>query len=89
MLGFQKVVDLAMMGDLKKEVTITLALLEWKFHPFFDVMTHLLIHFIEELELCGLVQIRWMYSIESYLKTLKRYVGNRAKPKKNMAKNMQ
>jgi hypothetical protein len=80
MLGFQKVVDLAMMGDLKKEVAITLALLEWEFHPFFDVMTHLLIHFVEELELCVLVQIWWMYSIERYLKTLKRYVGNRAKP---------
>ncbi len=49
-------------------------------------MTHLLIHLVEERELCGLVQIRWMYSIEGYLKTLKGYVGNRAKPEGSMAK---
>jgi hypothetical protein len=77
-----KVVDLTMMGDLKKEVAITLALLEQEFlPPIFDVMTHLLIHLIEELELCGLVQTRWMFPIERYLKTLNGYVGNKTKPK--------
>jgi len=71
-----------MMGDLKKEVAITLALLEQEFlPPIFDVMTHLLSHLIEELELCGLVQIRWMFPIERYLKTLNGYVGNKTKPK--------
>ncbi len=49
-------------------------------------MTHLLIHLVEELELCGLVQIRWMYSIERHLKTLKGYVGNRVKLEGSMAK---
>jgi hypothetical protein len=82
-----KVVDPAMMGDLKKEMAITLALLEQEFLPsIFDVMTHLIIHLVEELELCGLVQTRWMYPIERYLKTLNGYVGNRAKPEGGMAK---
>jgi len=51
-----KVVDPTKMGELKKEVAITLVLLEKEFPPsFFDVMTHLLVHLVEELELCGLV----------------------------------
>ncbi len=49
-------------------------------------MTHLLIHLVEELELCGLVQTRWMYPIERYLKTLNGYVGNRAKPERIITK---
>ncbi len=53
---------------------------------FFDVMTHLLVHLVEKLELCGLVHTWWMYHVEWYLKTLKGYVGNITKPKSNMAK---
>lgn len=82
-----KVVDPTMMGDLKKEVAITLTLLEQEFLPsIFDVMTHLLIHLVEKLELCGLIQTQWMYPIERYLKTLNGYVENIAKPKGSMAK---
>jgi hypothetical protein len=44
-------------------------------------MTRLLIHLVEELELCGLVHTQWMYLVEQYLKTLKGYVRNRTKPK--------
>jgi hypothetical protein len=41
---------------MKKEMTMTLILLEQKFFPsFFDIMTHLLIHLMEELEMCGLI----------------------------------
>jgi hypothetical protein len=37
-----KIVDLTIMGELKKDVAITLVLLEWEFLPsFFDIMTHL------------------------------------------------
>jgi len=44
-------------GGLEKEMAITLALLEQEFlTSFFEVMTHLLIHLVEDLELCGLVQ---------------------------------
>jgi hypothetical protein len=70
-------------------MAITLALLEQEFPPFFEIMTHLLIHLIEELELCGLVQTKWMYFIERYLKTLKGYVGNRTKLEGSMAKDLQ
>lgn len=80
-----KIVDLATMGDLKQDVALTLLLLEREFPPsFFDVITHLLVHLMKELELCGLVHTRWMYPIDGYLKTLKRFVRNKAKPEGSM-----
>jgi len=80
-----KVMDLTMIGELKNEVVVTLVLLERKFPPsFFDIMTHLLVHLVEELESCGPIPTWYMYHVERYLKTLKGYVGIRAKPKGNM-----
>jgi len=68
------------MGDFK-HVALTLALLEREFPPsFFNVMTHLLVHLVEELELCSLIPTRWMYHVEHYLKTLKGFVRNKARP---------
>jgi hypothetical protein len=75
-----KIVDPTTMGELNKEVAICLVLLEQGFPPsFFDIMTHLLVHLVEELELCGLVHMRWMYPIERYLKILKGFVWNKAR----------
>jgi hypothetical protein len=45
---------------------------------FFDLMTHLLIHLIDELEICGPVGARWCYLVERYLNVLNKYVRNRA-----------
>ncbi len=73
--------------DLKQDVVLTLILLEWEFSPsFFDVMTPFLVHLMEELEFCGLVHTLWMYTIECYLKALKRFVRNKVRLKGNMAK---
>jgi hypothetical protein len=35
---------------------------------------------MDELNIGGLVAIRWMYPIERYMKTLKIYVRNMARP---------
>jgi hypothetical protein len=49
-----KIFDLAMMGELKKDVALTLVLLEQEFSlSFFNIMTHLLVHIVEHLEICG------------------------------------
>lgn len=48
---------------------------------FFDVVTHLVIHLVEELIYFGHVANRWCYHVESYLCVLKTYVGNRACPR--------
>ena len=61
-------------------------MLKKKFPPtFFDVMTHFLVHLVEELDTCGPIHARWMYPMERYLKTLKDYVRNHARPEASMA----
>ena len=63
-----------------------LCLLEKEFPPsFFDPMTHLLVHLVEELHICGLVHSRWMYPLERYMKSLKGFVRNKARPEGGMA----
>jgi len=68
-------------------VVTTLKLLEWELlRAFFDVMTHLCLHVVEKLVICGLVHVRWMYFIECALKTFKAYVQNKVRPEASMAK---
>ncbi|XP_071728502.1 uncharacterized protein [Rutidosis leptorrhynchoides] len=51
------------------------------YHPaFFDIMNHLVMHLSEEAIYGGPVYMRWMYLIERYMKKLKNYVRNKAKP---------
>jgi hypothetical protein len=48
--------NLTRFTELKSDVVYSLCLLEKVFLPnFFDLMTHVVIHLIDELELCGLV----------------------------------
>ena len=73
------------MSELREDTAITLCMLEKEFSPaFFDVMTHLLVHLVEELDICGPVHVRWMYPMERYLKTLKGYVRNRTRLEASM-----
>ena len=58
-----------------------MCLLEKVFPPaFFDIQVHLLIHLVEEVEIAGTVHARWMYWVERYMKVLKRYVHQAARP---------
>jgi len=67
------------------DVTISLVLVEMHFPPsFFDIMIHLLYHLVDELDLCGAMATRWMYLMEWYMKNLKTYVHNRARPEGSM-----
>ncbi len=64
--------------DLRTYVVKTLCLLEiWFPTGFFDLMSHLVIHLVDELKICGLVGARWCYLVERYLNVLKKYVRNR------------
>ncbi len=42
-------------------------------------MTHLTLHLVDELDICGMVHSHWMYPIERTLKDLKGYVQNMCK----------
>jgi hypothetical protein len=76
-----KVWDPASYNQLKEDVAFALCILEMHFPPsFFDVMTHLMVHIVEEVDLCGPVHCRWMYPIERALKVLKWLVKNNARP---------
>jgi hypothetical protein len=54
---------------------------------FFDMMTHLSIHLVDELEICGPVVAQWCYPMERYLSVLKKYMKNRARLEACMASN--
>nr|GEW73522.1 hypothetical protein [Tanacetum cinerariifolium] len=56
------------------------------YHPaLFDIMIHLVIHLpLEALE-GGPIRPRWMFPFERYMKKLKGYVRNKAKPKGSIA----
>ncbi|KAJ0960359.1 hypothetical protein J5N97_001809 [Dioscorea zingiberensis] len=71
---------------LEKSIPLTLCKLEKIFPPsFFDIMVHLTIHLVWEAKLAGPVQFRWMYPIERYLRRLKSYVKNKARPEGSIA----
>jgi len=39
-------------------------------------MVHFLVHLVREIKLCGQVYLRWMFTINRYMKILKGYVKN-------------
>jgi len=69
-----------------KDAADALCLLEKEFPPtFMDIMSHLMIHLVEELYICGPVHCQWIYPIERYMKTLKEYVRTYARPEASIA----
>ncbi|KAJ9544702.1 hypothetical protein OSB04_024409 [Centaurea solstitialis] len=68
------------------QLIMILCKLELIFPPaFFDIMIHLVMHLPEEAILGGPVYMRWMYPFERYMKKLKNYVRNKAKPEGSIA----
>ncbi|GAA0160131.1 hypothetical protein LIER_38981 [Lithospermum erythrorhizon] len=76
-----KVNTISDVEKIQERIVLTICHLE-KIFPasFFDIMEHLPIHLAGEALMARPVQFRWMYSIERYLSTLKKYVCNRAHP---------
>ena len=82
-----RVVERTELAALRVYVAETLCFLKVCFPPsFFDVMEHMLVHLVDEIEICGPVGGRWMYPCERYLGTLKSFVRNKAQPEASMAK---
>ncbi len=81
-----KVWDPTRVPQLKEDVAHLLCDFEVYFPPaFFDVMTHLLIHVVEDIELFGPVTARWMYPLERFMKLLKGHVHRYYNPEASMA----
>jgi hypothetical protein len=53
---------------------------------FMDLQVHILIHLPYEFELYGVLSHHWMFFLERYMKKLKGFVRQRAKPKGSMMK---
>ena len=49
-------------------------------------MIHLVLHLPEEAMIKGPMYMRWIYPFERFLKKLKEYVKNRARPEDSIAK---
>ena len=65
------------MNNLKsvQELVNTLCLLEMYFLPeFFDIMVHVTMHLVREVQLYGPICFQRMYLFEQYMKVLKSYV---------------
>ena len=72
--------------EVMENVIMATCLLEKEFPTtFLNIMTHLPVHLVEQLFLCGRVHCRWMYPIERYMKTLKDYVRTYAHPEGSIA----
>ncbi|XP_076930723.1 uncharacterized protein LOC143595638 [Bidens hawaiensis] len=74
------------MKKAKKAILLILCKLELIYPPtFFDIMVHLVLHLPDEALRGGPVCMRWMYPFERYMKKLKHYVRNKARPEGSIA----
>ena len=60
-----KTIERAELGNMRECVAEILCVFEKYFPPsFFVSMIHLVVHLVEEVQICGPVRYRWMYPFE-------------------------
>lgn len=70
----------------KEDAIETVCLLEEHFPTsILNIQAHLLVHLVDEVEIAGTVHARWMFFLERFMKTLKGFVRQRARPEGSMA----
>ena len=68
-------------NSTRREVVQCLVSFELVFPPsFFNIMTHLIVHLVEEINVLGPVFLHNMFPFERFMGVLKKYVHNRARP---------
>jgi len=83
----QKVINPLTLGTLQKDVVQCLVSFELVFPPsFFNIMTHLIVHLVEEIQVLGPVFLHNMFPFERFMGVLKKYVHNRARPEGSISK---
>src|SRR3954465_11520041 len=83
----QKVIDPESLPGLHKDVVQCLVSFELVFPPsFFNIMTHLLVHLVEEITILGPIFLHNMFPFERFMGVLKKYVHNRARPEGSISK---
>src|SRR4051812_5115996 len=77
----QKVIDPEIIPRLENDLVQCLVSFELVFPPsFFNIMTHVLVHLCEEINILGPVFLHNMFPFERFMGVLKKYVLNRARP---------
>jgi len=67
--------------QLKQEIVVILCELEMFFPPsFFDIMVHLMVHIVDEMQDLGPVFLHQMCALERFNGVVKRFVRNRSQP---------
>ena len=83
----QKAIDPATLPSLQKDVVQCLVSFELVFPPtFFNIMTHLIVHLVQEISVLGPVFLHNMFPFERFTGVLKNYGKNRARPEGSMVK---
>jgi hypothetical protein len=69
------------LGRLQDEIITIINKLEMYFPPaFFDIMVHLLVHIVDDIEDLGLAFLHNMMALERMNGNIKAYIRNRAHP---------
>src|SRR3954468_4587216 len=78
----QKVSNREILPRLQNDLVQCLVSFELVFPPsFFNIMTHVLVHLVDEIFIPGPVFLHNMFPFERFMGVLKKYVHNRARPK--------
>ena len=86
----QKVIDPEIIPTLRSDVAQCHVSFELVFPPsFFNIMTHVLVHLCEEINILGPVFLNNMFPFERFMGVLKKYVHNRARPERSISKGHQ
>jgi len=71
----------------RNDVVLCLVSFELVFPPsFFNIMTHLLVHLVEEISILGPIFLYNMFPFERFMGVLKKYIHNRARPEGSISK---
>ena len=77
---FLKIIDPDNLTKLQNDVVQCLVRFELIFPPsFFNIMTHLLVHLVKEIDILGIVFLHNMFPFERFMGVLKKCVRNRAR----------
>src|SRR4051794_36465976 len=77
----KKVIDLEILPRLRTDVAQCLVNFQLLFPPsFFNIMTHVLVHLVDEIVILGPVFLHNMFPFERFMGVLNKYVRNRARP---------
>ena len=82
----QKVIDPEIIPRLENDLVQCLVNFELVFPPsFFNIMTHVLVHLVDEIAILGPVFLHNIFPFERFMGVLKKYVRNHARAEESIS----